>query len=124
MANERVYLQKYRDKDFIFVQAVKRPTPYTMQEAAGAVAELIKKHNCKKILVDTGTIEQPYNEFDMFRFGQEITSEDIFQGTRIAHVSSRITDEMTDFFSAVSINRGFEVRAFSNIADAKWWLFS
>ena len=92
-----------------------------LQRLATDVAAAIKRHDCKRILNDLRNARLTQKSFDIYQMPEEAKKLGIGHSHKRALV---VEDRATDFhfLETVFVNRGYEVKMFTNPDEALVWL--
>lgn len=91
-------------------------------EAYGtAVVESCRKNQCKYILCDERRLHYNLSTSETFDLGEYYTSY-APSVVRVAIVCSRENLEEASFFETVAVNRGLQIRVFTDMEEAENWL--
>ncbi len=124
MTDKKFTIKQHLGNKYVFFKTSESPTPITIKEALDATADLLKKNNCNKVLVDARPIKILPSIFDTFTLGEHLADEDTIKSGRMAFVILEKSSHVGKFLSTVASNRGLEVSLFNKITDGKKWLFS
>ena len=83
-----------------------------------------EEHGYKKILVDVRSMTGKLSAFDAYRFGNTAAekAEGVDSSVKTAIVDLGENRERFGFLEDAPVNRGFNLRYFSKVADAEQWL--
>ena len=97
-------------------------TATDMHHSRQKIAELCKKENITKVLVDDRFITSLPSFEDLFQFGSTFLQSGFPLYIKIAHVVNAEMMADNEFLETVAVNRGANVKTFQNIDEAMAWL--
>ena len=85
---------------------------------------LIKENHCRRILCDTAGMRLSMSVPDLYQIVEQYHTEGMPYGTRIAIVApeQRTDIEKLEIFGIAALNRGYTVRLFGQVDQARQWL--
>jgi len=93
-----------------------------LQRIAKDVSKIIEREGCNRILNDLRNARATKKTMEIYNMPNTAKRAGVTQACKRALV---VAEETTDFhfLETVFINQGHQVRIFTNIGDAKAWLF-
>lgn len=118
-----VYTTSYdQDTDCILVTVQGELDLSLLQSIAADVSKIVDRFGCKRILNDLRDAKPTKLTMDIYSMPETAKQVGVMQACRRALV---VTEETPDFhfLETVFVNQGHQVRMFTNLDDARTWLF-
>ena len=115
-------LEIKKDNNFLYATINGIRTVESIKRATKEICDECIKNQCSKVLIDVRTFKEHINILKIFDLASKNLPEIIKNKiNKVAIVDLEIFDN-TMFFENVAVNRGHNVRIFTDVFDAKQWL--
>ena len=111
-----------KEKDSIMVVVEGELAMTLLQDMAAEVAQIIKQHNCSRVLNDLRNAKSTKRTIDIYNMPETVKRIGVTQICKRALVVGNKGSDF-HFLETVFINQGHQVRMFEDMEDAKEWLF-
>ena len=108
--------------EFIRIECVGRTVFMTGREMLSEVAEISTRHKQKKLLFDLRGAEYNHAYADTIQHAEGVRDVGLEGGFRTALLGLEKDRTMLKYIEDVAVNRGFQVRAFVDEAQALEWI--
>jgi hypothetical protein len=117
------YELEIKKPDYLFIKVKGERTVDSIKEVTKKIAEKCSKQKCMKVLIDVREFTERINFSDIF----DLVARDLPNITKNKINKAAIVDIEghnfnKEFFENVAVNRGHNVKIFTDINDAMDWL--
>jgi hypothetical protein len=112
------------EENFILVKEIPKTTLELLQFELFEVLKLSELHNCNNVLVDGMDVESYPQIFESFSFGTTLAQKERLRLMNFVILVSELGFETAKFIETVAHNRGFNLKLFRTIEEAKEALLS
>ncbi len=109
-------------KDFIKTTATGILDFAASKQAILDIASRIKSPGEYEVLMDTREAEAVLSVTDLYRLGEALSNHPSLCQSKICLLTPREERENADFLETVAVNRGVQIRAFTDFEQAMTWL--
>ena len=95
-----------------------------VEQYLGEILLECKKVNCFRVLIEECLDGIRLKTLDVFQIASEGSKQSIGIFQKVAYVDINAEDDLMQFAQNVTVNRGFPVSVFSNVAEAEKWLLA
>lgn len=117
-------LEITREEGHILAQVSGVRTRETVSSAAGGILESCRQHQVEKALIDVRRLNGRFSVFDSLMLIVEefpkLKKEQVIKKAAIVDAKARW--ERLNFFEGIARRRGFNIRVFTNLDNARKWL--
>lgn len=111
-------------KDFIKTTVTGKFDFAASKQVLVDILSLIKQPDEYDVLVDTREAESLLSITDLYKLGEALASQLILRRSRICLLVPMRDIDKVDFFETVAVNRGVQIRAFTDFEQVITWLVS
>lgn len=114
----------YIEEDkIVFVKASGELNVESEEELRNDVIEFTRKHNCLKVLIDYKELSKIDMEiFEIYEIPKKYVEQELSRDLKIAILFKVDEKEKFSFYETTAFNRGYKVKLFLELEDAKNWL--
>ena len=117
-----VNLKVINTKDFIKTTVTGTLDFAASKQAILDILSLIKQSGEYDVLVDTREAESLLSTMNLYELGEALASHPILRRSRICLLVPMSSIDKAGFFETVAVNRGVQIRAFTDFEQAIAWL--
>jgi hypothetical protein len=117
-------IQYEPDNGLVLVTVPSTIEPVAAQEVTRRAIRLVKEHRASRILCNAGEMELAMSIPELYQIIEIYHAEGLPYGTRIAIVAPQKREdiEKLEIFGIAALNRGYTVRLFGQMEQARQWL--
>jgi hypothetical protein len=115
-------LKVINTKDFIKTTVTGKFDFEASRQTLFKILSLIKQPDEYDVLVDTREAEALLSIIDLYELGKALASQTILRKSKICLLVPMKDIDMADFFETVAVNRGVQMKAFTDFEHAISWI--
>lgn len=117
-------IKYYSTDDYVKVKVDGIFTSSSLKTFTAEVIETLNQNNCLKLFLDFRMVGIKFSILDVYHLPVLFKKMDVDYKTQTALIPSENNKhkEIYDFFETVCFNKGYSIKQFKNIDNAKHWL--